>query len=82
MTLINELWLECFNGKHNFRFSGEQCDALQLCYDAIGIPVMSWRSHASESIIRQKDSPDAWKNWYHLYKINGETTEEEKSMRI
>ena len=77
-TLIDELWLECSRGKHGFRFSGKQCDALEACYEAIGVPVMHWRTHASEIIIRKRDSPDAWKIWYDLAPINGETSEEKE----
>lgn len=77
LALIDELWSECAYAKHNFKFSGKLCDALEVCYDAVGHTVKNWRDHASPEIIAGRDSPDAWKTNYDRNRINGETSEEQ-----
>jgi len=47
MALIDELWLTCSRNKHGFHFSGELCDALEVCWHHLDHPVKNWREHAS-----------------------------------
>jgi len=72
LELIDELWLECAKAKHSFDFSGKLCDALEICYKALGHPVKNWRKHALPEVLVRKDRPDAMKTNYDFNVIHGD----------
>jgi len=77
LTLIDELWLECVESRHDFRFSGKLCDALEVCYDALGHTVKHWRNVASSEVQEEKDSSDAWKSHYDFNYVYGDIPKEQ-----
>jgi len=75
---VDELWQECASDKHRFKYSGSLCDALNVCWDEIGLPVKPWRDYATWDIIQEKDLPDASKTWYDVYPVHEEIREEQE----
>jgi len=77
VRVIDELWLECTSAKHRFKYSGKLCDALEGCWEEVGQPVRPWRDSTPLNLVHERDSPDATKTWYDLYKIYGDIPPEE-----
>jgi len=75
--VVDELWQECASDKHRFKYSGSLCDALDICWEEIGLPVKPWRQSATWNRIQEMDLPDASKTWYDLYVVHGEIPPEE-----
>jgi len=78
LQLIDELWLECVQSKHQFHFSGKLCDALEICYKAVGHTVKHWRENAHPDIVDSKDKPDAMKTNYDFNFIHGDNDQKQE----